>query len=168
MWRFEQFNIMVIIPKIFNVWEAAKGMEDILWCIVLGNKTSVLAVCYWGNIQEIASSKSQGCFYYRYFVHDEELSFEEKNAINYIGGYIIKQLHTRVVTRKNFVDALQLLQSDLPTGLESARWTETVDRGGLTHINEMFYLCLVAIEKVYKSCICGCHNYTKIIFFLMI
>ena len=88
-------------------------------------------------------------------VHNEELSFEEKNAINYIGGYIIKQLHTRVVTRKNFVDALQLLQSDLPTGLESARWTETVDRGGLTHINEMFYLCLVAIEKVYKSCICG-------------
>ena len=88
-------------------------------------------------------------------VHDEELSFEEKNAINYIGGYIIKQLHTRVVTRKNFVDALQLLQSDLPTGLESAQWTETVDRGGLTHINEMFYLCLVAIEKVYKSCICG-------------
>jgi len=83
-------------------------------------------------------------------VHDqEELTFEEKNAINYIGGYIIKQLHTKVVTRKNLVDALQLLQSDLPTGLESSQWTETVDRGGLTHINEMFYLCLIAIEKVY-------------------
>ena len=23
------------------------------------------------------------------------------------------------------------------------------------HINEMFYLCLVEIEKVYRSCICG-------------
>jgi len=26
-----------------------------------------------------------------------------------------------------------------------------VDRGGLTHITEMFYPCLIAIEKVYKS-----------------
>jgi len=87
-------------------------------------------------------------------VHDEKLSFEEKNAINYIGGYIIKQLHTAVVTRKNLIDALQLLQSDLPTGLESAQWTETVDRGGLIHINKMFYLCLISIEKVYKI-FCG-------------
>ena len=86
-------------------------------------------------------------------VHDQdELTFEEKNAVNYIGGYIIKQLHTKVVTRKNLVDSLQLLQSDLPTGLESSQWTKTVDRGGLTHIND---LCLIAIEKVYKSCISG-------------
>ena len=74
----------------------------------------------------------------------------QKNAINYIGGYIIKQPHNKVVTRKNLVDTLQILQSDLhvPTGLESAKWTETVDRGGLTHINEMFYLCLIAVEEV--------------------
>jgi len=31
-------------------------------------------------------------------VHDGELFFEEKNPINYIGGYIIKQLHSKVVT----------------------------------------------------------------------
>jgi len=54
-------------------------------------------------------------------VHDEELSFEEKNTMNYIGGYIKKQLHTKIVARKNFVDVLQLLQSDLPTGPESAQ-----------------------------------------------
>jgi len=30
-----------------------------------------------------------------------------------------------------------------------------VDRGGLIHINEMFYLCLISIEKVYKSCVCS-------------
>ena len=80
-------------------------------------------------------------------VQDVVLTFEEKNAINYIGGYIVKQLHSKIVTRKSHVDALLLLQSDIPTGLESSQWTETVDRGGLTHINEMFYYCLVAIEK---------------------
>ena len=50
------------------------------------------------------------------------------------------------------MDALLLSQSDIPTGLESSQWTETV---GLTHITEMFYYCLVAIEKVYKSCTHG-------------
>ena len=41
-----------------------------------------------------------------------------------------------------------MLQSDLPTGLECAKWTEAIVRGGLTHINEMFYNCLVAVEKI--------------------
>jgi len=50
------------------------------------------------------------------------------------------------------VDALQLLQSELPTGMESAQWTEIV---GLTHIIEMFYPCWIAIEKVYRNYMCG-------------
>jgi len=86
---------------------------------------------------------------------DYKLSFEELNTINYIGGYIIKKLHGQFVTKKVYVDALLLLQSDLPTGLESAKWTETIDRGGLTHINEIFYNCLVAVEKVCKSIFTG-------------
>ena len=79
---------------------------------------------------------------------DHELTFEEMNTINYIGGYIIQQLHSKVITKKAYVDALLLLQSDLPTGLECAKWTEAIDRGGLTHINEMFYNCLVAVKKI--------------------
>ena len=82
---------------------------------------------------------------------EHQLTFEEMNTINYIGGYIIKQLHTKVVTKKEYVDTLLLLQSDLPTGLESAQWTEAVDRGGLTHISEMFYNCLIAIEKICRN-----------------
>ena len=53
------------------------------------------------------------------------LNFEEQNTINYIGGYIVKQLHTKVVTKKDYVQTLLLLLSDLPTGLECAKWTET-------------------------------------------
>jgi len=77
-----------------------------------------------------------------------ELTFEEMNTINYIGGYIIKQLHSKVIIKKAYVDALLLLQSDLPTGLECAKRTEAVDCGGLIHINKMFYNCLLAVEKI--------------------
>ena len=84
-----------------------------------------------------------------------ELTFEERSAINYIGGYIVKQLHSKLVTKKSYVDALLLLQSDGPTGLESAQWTEAIDRGGLVHITDMFYQCLVAIEQVCKSFLGG-------------
>jgi len=84
-----------------------------------------------------------------------ELTFEERNAINYIGGYVIKQLHSKLVTKKSYVDALLLLQSDSPTGLESAQWTEAIDRGGLIHINEMFYQTLIAIEQVCKGLLVG-------------
>ena len=83
------------------------------------------------------------------------LTFKEQNTINYIGGYIVKQLHTKVVTKKDYVDTLLLIQSDLPTGLECAKWTETVDRGGLTHINEMFHHCLLAIEKLCRDVLDG-------------
>ena len=84
-----------------------------------------------------------------------ELTFEERSAINYIGGYIVKQLHSKLVTKKSYVDALLLLQSDSPTGLESAQWTEAIDRGCLVHITDMFYQCLVAIEQVCKSFLGG-------------
>jgi len=70
------------------------------------------------------------------------------NTINYIGGYIFNQLHSKVITKKVNVDALLLLQSDLPTGLEFAKWTEVVDRGGFTHINEMYYNWLLAVETI--------------------
>ena len=67
---------------------------------------------------------------------DHQLTFEEMNTINYIGRYIIKKLHDKVITKKAFVDTLLLLQSDHPTGLDCAKWIEAVDCGGLTHIND--------------------------------
>ena len=103
-------------------------------------------------LQQSSSATSQDS---RNSTETSELTFEERNAINYIGGYVIKQLHSKVVTKKSYVDALLLLQSDSPTGLESAQWTEAIDRGGLIHINEMFYQCLIAIEQVCKCVLVG-------------
>ena len=34
---------------------------------------------------------------------EHELTFEEMNTINYIGGYIIKQLHSKVIIKKQYV-----------------------------------------------------------------
>ena len=48
-----------------------------------------------------------------------------------------------------------LLQSDSPTGLESAQWTEAIDHVGLIHVTDMFYQCLIAIEQAYKSLLGG-------------
>lgn len=80
--------------------------------------------------------------------HTVELTYEEKNALHYIGGYILRKLLSKVITKKTYIDALLLLQSDLPTGSDYAKWTECNDRGGLIHITEMFYHCLYAIERV--------------------
>ena len=90
------------------------------------------------SLQQSSSATSQDS---RNSTETSELTFEERNAINYISGYVIKQLHSKLVTKKSYVDALLLLQSDSPTGLESAQWTEVIDCGGLIHPNEMFYQC---------------------------
>ena len=79
-----------------------------------------------------------------------ELTFEEKNALHYIGGYLIRQLLSKLITKKTHVDALLLLQSDIPTG-SHAKWTELVDHGGLIRITEMFYQCLYSLEIVYRT-----------------
>ena len=47
-----------------------------------------------------------------------ELTFEEQNTINYTG---VKQLHTKVVTKEDYVQTLLLLQLDLATGLECTK-----------------------------------------------
>ena len=80
-----------------------------------------------------------------------ELTFEEKNALHYIGGYLIKQLLNKLITKNTHVDALLLLQSDIPTGSEHAKRTELVDHGGLIHITEMFYQCLYSLEIVCRT-----------------
>ena len=64
---------------------------------------------------------------------------------------VARQLLKKMITEKEHVDALLSLQYDLPTGLEQAKWTESVDRGGLIHITEMFFHCLHSIEMVCRS-----------------
>ena len=80
-----------------------------------------------------------------------KLTFEEENTLHYVGGYLIRQLLSKLIAKKTHVDALLLLQSDTPTGSQHAKWMELIDRGGLIHITEMFYQCLHSIEIVCRT-----------------
>lgn len=94
--------------------------------------------------------------------HDEEqqldseysLTYEEENAIRYVGGYVI------VALRKHEADDEMLLGLDHLTNKEvqeaaatssSAEWVEEVNRGGLTRITEEAYQFFIALEISVRS-----------------
>lgn len=74
------------------------------------------------------------------------LSWEEENAVRHAGGYVINKLAKQYMKMET-TKAAQLVECLLSMGnavsqessqtetSSSSRWTETVDRGGLFHIN---------------------------------
>ena len=60
-----------------------------------------------------------------------ELTYEEENAIHYMGGYVIRKLQNS--KRRVEVDFLILDQAAVST-MESSNWINLIDRGGLVHI----------------------------------
>ena len=89
--------------------------------------------------------------------HEEcdELTFEEENAIRYIGGYVVRKLREQPNCAK-FKSLLNELvceddQHNDPSDCQnendpSAMWTKTIDRGGLVKITNEAYKILQAIE----------------------
>lgn len=78
-----------------------------------------------------------------------QMTYEEENAVRYIGGYILRSLSTKAEKEKDslLAEAIQDLKGDdneLPS--ESEEWTGSVDRGGLTYISDATHQFLSAVE----------------------
>ena len=55
--------------------------------------------------------------------HPDQLTYEEKNAIRYVGGYVCAKL------RNKFPLTRHLISSYVQDGDESNEWIVTIDRG---------------------------------------
>lgn len=62
-----------------------------------------------------------------------EFTYEEKNTIRYIGGYIVSSLKKQHVDEDILIALCDLLDGEAE---ESEEWTGSIDRGGLIYIYE--------------------------------
>ena len=77
-----------------------------------------------------------------------ELTYEEGNALRYMGGYIIRSLRNSLQKDNDILDGLKLITNmdDDTVPAESEEWMCSIDRGGLVRITDEFYQSLCAIE----------------------
>ena len=78
--------------------------------------------------------------------NDSELSYEESNAITYIGGYLIRSIW-KEGSKPNLAF---LIKSSGSAIAESEEWLYTIDRGGLIYITESFSDMITSMERVIR------------------
>ena len=83
---------------------------------------------------------------------DQALSYNEKNALRYAAGYVIRHLQKQVKRSAHpFKDELEfclieLNETDNEESDESEDWVKNIDRGGLKHITNMTYMMFESME----------------------
>lgn len=81
------------------------------------------------------------------------LSYEEENAVRYMGGYILRALGKMNKGSSGILFQLKDLRNDDEDTepAESEEWICSIDRGGLIRITDEMYQVLIAIEYVTRS-----------------
>ena len=70
------------------------------------------------------------------------LTYEEENAVRYVGGYVIREL----MKDKSNSHMLPLLKELIDSEERPEHWVTAVNRGGLTKITDEAYRCFYDIE----------------------
>ena len=78
------------------------------------------------------------------------LTYEEENAIRYVGGYVVKSVRAMLKSPEDNelflgLDELCITDDDVEPA-ESEEWLCSIDRGGLTRITDDAYLFFVSVE----------------------
>ena len=79
----------------------------------------------------------------------EKLTYEEENALRYIGGYILRTLSTKNPSLVDAINELKGADSEPPE--ESEEWTGSIDRGGLIYTTSATHQLLSAIEYTLRK-----------------
>ena len=81
------------------------------------------------------------------------LSFEEENAIRYVGGYVVATLKKQNSDRELLAGLNHLTERnpDVIRQASSAMWVREVNRGGITHITEAAQDLFLSIEACIKT-----------------
>lgn len=88
---------------------------------------------------------------------DASLTFEEQNALRYTAGAVIKALLRKLkrsadpLKEEMTICLLELNRNEDVSKDESEDWTSLVDRGGLTHIDDLTYSIFVSMELEVKN-----------------
>ena len=78
---------------------------------------------------------------------DTSFSFEEENAICYVGGYVVATLKKHEVDDEVLHGLDHLIEKDLEkVKADSATWLQEINRGGLTEITQEAQQLFMAIE----------------------
>lgn len=86
------------------------------------------------------------------------LTYEEENAVRYVGGYVVRTLKKQVSRDEEVVVALNdLVESVDQEAEESEEWLGSIDRGGLIYITNSTFQCLCAIEYALRRHMCLKH-----------
>lgn len=81
---------------------------------------------------------------------ENNLTFEEQNALRYIGGYIIHSLHQK--TKDSDVKHVQHeLKDEDSTDGPAQEWVYAIDQGGLTKITTKAYRFLMPLKCVFDD-----------------
>lgn len=80
---------------------------------------------------------------------ERQMTYEEENALRYVGGYIVHSLTTKAKKEGNkfleeAIDTLKGDENEEPD--KSEEWTGSVDRGGLVYVNNATHQFLSALE----------------------
>ena len=94
-------------------------------------------------IQVTGASSIKSCHY----DHQLDLTYEEKNALRYVGGYVCKKLQKKFQSTIKYLITDESDESDVG---ESSEWMTMIDRGGLVHIKEPTYKLFEAIEMAVR------------------
>ena len=80
-------------------------------------------------------------------------SYEEENAIRYVGGYVVAALKKRSTDMELLAGLDHLIEKDQEKirSSESAVWVKAIDRGGLTYISEEAQEVFLSIEACTKA-----------------
>ena len=76
-----------------------------------------------------------------------EFTYEEENAIRYMGGYVIRKLREKKDLNVGFLE-----DSDKEyLHFHSTDWINAIDRGGLMHITDSCFQLFLAVESVTRQ-----------------
>ena len=79
--------------------------------------------------------------------NDIQFTYEEENAIRYMGGYVVRKLKEK----KHDVEFLVNSRNKACLEAQSSDWINAVDRGGLVHITDPCFQLFLAIETVTRQ-----------------
>ena len=88
--------------------------------------------------------------------HEASLDYEERNALRYTAGYVIRSLTKKLQRaahsmKKELIFCLSTItEEDIggDDGMESEEWTNAIDRGGLKQVSDMAYMLFAQMELI--------------------
>ncbi len=88
--------------------------------------------------------------------HSGLMTFEEKNALRYVAGYVCRTLRKRLESstipdKDDMIYALMELSGDEMNDQDTEAWTDLIDRGGLWHISDDTYMLFLIIEECIRE-----------------